>query len=100
VIVDDGDGMTEDALARGWLRLSTSIKRTMKRMRLMTRRGRTPLGEKGLVRVHEDWRRLNHAIDPGVDHDARGGSTPVVIEQPVHGTRSMGTPGHCERNLW
>jgi signal transduction histidine kinase len=50
-IEDDGIGMDEDTITRGWLTVSNSPKREMKRMGLTTKRGRTPLGDKGLGRL-------------------------------------------------
>ncbi len=50
-IEDDGIGMDEDTIRQGWLTISNSPKRDMKRFGLMTERGRTPLGDKGLGRL-------------------------------------------------
>lgn len=50
-IEDDGIGMDEDTIRRGWLTVSNSPKREMKRKGLTTERGRTPLGDKGLGRL-------------------------------------------------
>lgn len=50
-IEDDGIGMDEDTIERGWLTVSNSPKREMKRKELTTERGRTPLGDKGLGRL-------------------------------------------------
>src|SRR5437588_11477921 len=43
-ISDNGDGMTRNAILNGWLVLGRSTKASHKR----TRRGRSPVGEKGL----------------------------------------------------
>ena len=43
-IEDDGIGMDEATIRRGWLTVSNSPKREMKRLGLTTERGRTPLG--------------------------------------------------------
>lgn len=46
-IVDNGVGMTRDAILNGWLILGRSVKASHKRTRL----GRIPVGEKGLGRL-------------------------------------------------
>lgn len=49
---DRGVGMTADAVARGWLTVSASHKREMKRRGEVTKKKeRTPLGDKGLGRL-------------------------------------------------
>lgn len=50
-IEDDGIGMDEATIARGWLTVSKSPKREMKKLGKTTERGRTPLGDKGLGRL-------------------------------------------------
>lgn len=50
-IEDDGHGMEADDLKRGFLIISSSIKREMKRKNLKSPKGRTPLGDKGLGRL-------------------------------------------------
>ncbi len=50
-VEDDGHGMTEDQLRDGFLVISASFKREMKRKSLTTKGGRTPLGDKGLGRL-------------------------------------------------
>ncbi|HWS84840.1 MAG TPA: ATP-binding protein, partial [Ktedonobacteraceae bacterium] len=50
-IEDDGIGMDEATIRRGWLTVSNSPKREMKRLGLTTEHGRTPLGDKGLGRL-------------------------------------------------
>lgn len=50
-IEDDGTGMTIDAIRSGWLTISNSTKRIMKRRAVTTNKGRTPLGDKGLGRL-------------------------------------------------
>lgn len=50
-IADDGFGMTEENIERGWLTISASVKREMKRLGKTTPKGRTPLGDKGLGRL-------------------------------------------------
>ena len=52
VIVDDtGTGMDLDAINFGWLTISNSPKREMKRLQKTSVLGRTPLGDKGLGRL-------------------------------------------------
>jgi signal transduction histidine kinase len=51
IIEDDGTGMDWDDIERGWLTISDSPKREMRRSGKTTRKGRTPLGEKGLGRL-------------------------------------------------
>ena len=50
-IEDDGTGMTLDAIRSGWLTISHSEKRILKRRSGTTIKGRTPLGDKGLGRL-------------------------------------------------
>lgn len=50
-IEDNGHGMDETAIDRGWLTVSNSLKREMKSRGKITERGRTPLGDKGLGRL-------------------------------------------------
>lgn len=51
VVNDDGVGMDRDAIRDGWLTVSYSHKREMKRLGLRTKAERTPLGDKGLGRL-------------------------------------------------
>ncbi|MCP4216615.1 MAG: hypothetical protein GY765_18330, partial [bacterium] len=52
LIEDNGHGMSESAIDRGWLTVSNSIKREMKFKKETTDdKGRTPLGDKGLGRL-------------------------------------------------
>ncbi|MBS5501956.1 MAG: ATP-binding protein, partial [Eggerthella sp.] len=50
-IEDDGCGMSEDDIRQGWLTISSSKKREMKKRGYRTEKGRTPLGDKGLGRL-------------------------------------------------
>jgi signal transduction histidine kinase len=50
-IEDTGDGLTEDQLRSSWLVISGSKKRAANGPKAKTRRGRTPLGDKGLGRL-------------------------------------------------
>jgi len=51
VVDDDGTGMSPEDIQRGWLRVGRSEKRAFKSAGKTTRRGRTPLGDKGLGRL-------------------------------------------------
>lgn len=52
VIEDDGNGMDEETIKRGWLTISNSLKMEQKRLGVLTpRHRRTPLGDKGLGRL-------------------------------------------------
>ncbi len=50
-VVDNGHGMIEEDIRRGWLTVSNSIKSRMKDRGETTKGGRTPLGDKGLGRL-------------------------------------------------
>lgn len=50
-VIDNGDGMTREQIDNGWLLISGSAKRTMKREGRENRLGRVPLGDKGLGRL-------------------------------------------------
>lgn len=50
-IEDNGFGMTEDEIKKGWMIISLSAKRKMKATGEKTPCGRTPLGDKGLGRL-------------------------------------------------
>lgn len=50
-IEDDGTGMDLEAIRAGWLTISNSGKRLLKRRSEATKKGRTPLGDKGLGRL-------------------------------------------------
>lgn len=51
LIEDDGTGMGWEEIKNGWLTISSSPKREMKRKGQTTSKGRTPLGDKGLGRL-------------------------------------------------
>ena len=51
VVEDDGHGMDESAIRRGWLTIANSPKREQKEARQVTGKGRTPIGDKGLGRL-------------------------------------------------
>ncbi len=50
-VSDDGTGMSTSAIEKGWLTVSYSAKRALKREGGTTRLSRTPLGDKGLGRL-------------------------------------------------
>lgn len=50
-VEDDGIGMTPEVIREGWLVISNSRKRLMKRIGQRTAKKRTPLGDKGLGRL-------------------------------------------------
>ncbi len=51
IIEDDGDGMSLDSIQRGWLTIAGSPKRDKKANGVLTQKGRTPIGDKGLGRL-------------------------------------------------
>lgn len=61
LVEDDGVGMDLSTIVRGWLTLSSSPKRELKRRGGTTSRGRTPLGDKGLGRLGAQ--RLGHNME-------------------------------------
>ena len=60
-VEDNGLGMNEDTIQKGWLTILNSLKRAMKRAAETTTRGRTPLGDKGLGRL--GVQRLGYNIE-------------------------------------
>lgn len=72
-IEDDGVGMSLDAIRRGWLTISNSEKREFKDKTLITKRGRTPLGDKGLgrlgtQRLGENLEMFTRPEGPAIQH--------------------------------
>ena len=61
IIEDDGTGMDWNDIERGWLTISASPKREMKAKGRTTKKGRTPLGDKGLGRLGSQ--RLGQRIE-------------------------------------
>ena len=51
LVEDDGHGMDESTIRRGWLTIANSPKREAKAAGQVTRLGRTPIGDKGLGRL-------------------------------------------------
>lgn len=60
-ITDNGKGMNYSEIEKGWLIISLSHKRDMKRKGETTERGRTPMGDKGLGRL--STQRLGSSLD-------------------------------------
>ena len=60
-VEDDGIGMDDFTIQRGWLTISDSPKREFKRQHKTTGRGRTPLGDKGLGRL--GTQRLGNTLE-------------------------------------
>jgi signal transduction histidine kinase len=50
-IEDNGFGMSGDDISRSWMKISLSSKKDFKKKGLVTPKGRTPLGEKGVGRL-------------------------------------------------
>lgn len=119
-IEDNGCGMNRDIIQRGWLTVSISIKREMKRKGEVTKRhNRTPLGDKGLgrlgtMRLGNRLRLItHHAPDqPGLHvtmywNDCQTGkalsTVPVAIEE-IPATGKTGTTveicGLSELEYW
>lgn len=61
LIEDDGTGMNEEEIIKGWLTISASPKREFKAQGKITGKGRTPLGDKGLGRLGSQ--RLGNKIE-------------------------------------
>ena len=51
LVEDNGHGMDEPTIKRGWLTIANSPKREAKAAGRVTRLGRTPIGDKGLGRL-------------------------------------------------
>jgi len=106
-IEDGGQGMSLDDIKNGWLFISNSPKRAMKRNKDTTPRGRTPLGDKGLGRLGAQ--RLGDNLEiytyskadqteyyvafswlDFVSQD-RLSSVPVVVQKVIPATQKKGT---------
>ncbi len=105
-IEDDGFGMSREEIEAGWLVISLSTKRGMKRRGETTPRGRTPLGDKGLGRL--STQKLGHNLEMVTCKDGKTetlhvsfswseftderslGSVPVQI-RPASAPRKKGT---------
>ena len=70
VVEDNGHGMDEQTIRRGWLTIANSPKRELKAAGLATPGGRTPIGDKGLGRLGSQRLAKNveivtrHSADP------------------------------------
>ena len=70
LIEDDGFGMDSDEIEKGWLTISFSSKRIMRREGILTPiKKRTPLGEKGLGRLSSQ--RLGNRLEMLTTKDSR-----------------------------
>jgi hypothetical protein len=70
LIEDNGTGMDETAIKQGWLTVSSNLKRNQKRNNLLTKRGRVPLGDKGLGRL--GVQRLGNTVEILTHHGELG----------------------------
>lgn len=107
VVEDDGDGMSRDVIEKGWLTIANSPKRDQKARGEATRRGRTPIGDKGLGRLGVQRLASNVEIvtrprDEKHEHyvafswrdfrdSASLGSVPVTFSTQTRGGESQGT---------
>lgn len=106
-VEDDGDGMDEPTIRSGWLTIANSPKREEKTSGRVTRRGRTPIGDKGLGRlgVQRLARNVEIITRPRSEKieyyvafswkDFRGtanlSDVPVVFNSNVRGSQQPGT---------
>jgi signal transduction histidine kinase len=106
-IEDGGQGMSLEDIRNGWLLISNSPKRTLKRSKKSTPRGRTPLGDKGLGRLGAQRLGDNLEIYTYSSADQteyyvafswldfmsqdRLSSVPVVVQEVTPATRKKGT---------
>jgi len=72
IIQDDGFGMSEDTILRSWLVISYSQKRAQKDSKILTPKGRTPLGDKGLGRL--STQRLADTCEIFTNEEGKEGS--------------------------
>lgn len=121
VVDDDGHGMDERTIRRGWLTIANSPKREAKVKGRTTYRGRTPIGDKGLGRLGSQRLAQNVEITtralakPATEHyvafswadfrDTTGlGEVPVRYESKTDGEERHGTQlilsGLLERERW
>lgn len=79
LIEDDGIGMSSEDIEKGWLTISFSNKRNMKKEGLLTPlKKRTPLGEKGLGRL--STQRLGNRLEMFTKKD------PTLLNETEQGT--------------
>jgi len=108
VVTDDGHGMDEATIERGWLTISNSLKLIQKRAGTLTaKRQRTPLGDKGLGRLSTQrlgskvridtvpevgTKRFTVEIDWTAFRPGEAlGSIPVTVEESSKGDAKPGT---------
>lgn len=121
LVEDDGHGMDETTIRRGWLTIANSPKREAKAAGQVTRLGRTPIGDKGLGRLGSQRLARNVEIvtrpreDPATEHyiafsweefrdSSRLGEVPVRHEQSTVSGKPHGTmlilSGLCRPEDW
>lgn len=108
VVEDDGNGMDEETVKRGWLTISNSLKMEQKRLGVLTpQHRRTPLGDKGLgrlstqrlgnhLRIESVAKDTNRCLTVDIDWTAfmPGSdltSVPVTFNEEPSGSRKHGT---------
>jgi signal transduction histidine kinase len=82
-VADNGTGMDETAVRRGWLRVSASPKRAMKERGEKTAKNRTPLGDKGLGRLGAQRLGDRVRIRTRPQSDLKNAKVPAVVEHDV-----------------
>ena len=121
VVEDNGHGMDNPTIRKGWLTIANSPKREQKAAGHATRRGRTPIGDKGLGRLGSQRLAQNVEIvtrsqtEPGAEHyvafswkDFRETSSlrdvPVTLRRRVGASKRPGTKlilsDLCETEMW
>lgn len=121
VVEDNGHGMDQGTIRRGWLTIANSPKREQKSKGRLTPRGRTPIGDKGLGRLGSQRLARNVEIvtrskpQPTIEHyiafswgdfreSASLGEVPVRYEETEGGGKRHGTKlilsGLLERENW
>ena len=70
IVEDDGFGMDKTTILKSWLIISYSNKRELKNKRELTKRGRAPLGEKGLGRLSTQRLANNCEIFTGKENQS------------------------------
>ena len=108
LVEDNGHGMDEQTIRRGWMTIANSPKREAKAAGQVTRLGRTPIGDKGLGRLGSQRLARNveivtrHLAEPAKEHyigfsweDFRGssslGEVPVEYRQSRMSEKQPGT---------
>ena len=108
LVEDNGNGMDEQTIRRGWLTIANSPKREQKATGRVTRLGRTPVGDKGLGRLGSQRLARNVEIfttpheQPTIEYyiafswedfreSSHLGEVPVTFEQKKQHTSGHGT---------